>query len=75
MLFRTTKDAPGWRKDKKSVSSVLIEDLSDNKANRLDDEDRSLLTVPKRKLIPYHVGPYREAPGPVRRQREGKNRI
>ena len=49
--------------------------MSDNKANRLDDEDRSLLTVPKRKLIPYHVGPYREAPGSVRRQREGKNRI
>lgn len=49
--------------------------MSDNKANRLDDEDSSLLIVPKWKLIPYHVGPHREAPGPVRRQREGKNRI
>ena len=35
-------------------------------------EDSSLLTVPKQRLIPHHAGPHREAPGPVRRQREGE---
>lgn len=35
-------------------------------------EDSSLLTVPKQRLIPHHAGPHREAPGPVRRQKEGE---